>query len=75
MTKRVGNTVYLQETPPKKCELCGKIAELRPYGPNGENVCFECGMKDEAAAKKAFSTILDGAEEVVVLPPEIETQQ
>lgn len=33
----------------RKCELCGKVAETRPYGPKGEEVCFECGMKDEAA--------------------------
>ncbi len=31
----------------RKCELCGKIAETRPYGPKGERVCFDCGMKDE----------------------------
>lgn len=24
------------------CELCGKIAECRPYGPNGEQICFDC---------------------------------
>lgn len=30
---------------PDKCELCGKHAELRPYGPRGERICFECGMK------------------------------
>ena len=35
-----------------RCELCGRIEELRPYGPNCENVCFECGMKDEKAATK-----------------------
>ncbi|KKL27727.1 hypothetical protein LCGC14_2382230, partial [marine sediment metagenome] len=29
------------------CEWCGKEAELRPYGPKGENVCFSCGMKDK----------------------------
>jgi hypothetical protein len=37
------------------CQLCGKVAELRPYGPNGEYVCFACGMTDEAAAKAQFS--------------------
>lgn len=41
------------------CELCGKVAELRPYGPNDENVCFECGMKDEEAAKRKFFQQLD----------------
>lgn len=40
--------------PPGRCELCGAVEETRPYGPNGEEVCFSCGMKDEAAAKAAF---------------------
>ena len=40
--------------PPGRCDLCGVVAETRPYGPNGEDVCFDCGMKDEAAAKRAF---------------------
>jgi hypothetical protein len=39
---------------PQQCDLCGKIAELRPYGPKGEMVCFECGMKDEPAAIRGF---------------------
>ena len=39
---------------PQQCDLCGKVAELRPYGPHGECVCFECGMKNEAAARQAF---------------------
>lgn len=42
----------IQEEPPQRCELCGVIEETRPYGPNGEQVCFECGMKDEANALK-----------------------
>jgi hypothetical protein len=45
---------FIQETDPAPCEMCGKIRELRPYGPNGENVCFDCAMKDEAAAKRGF---------------------
>ncbi len=36
------------------CELCGEHAETRPYGPNGEEVCFDCGMKNEEAAKRGF---------------------
>ena len=31
----------------QQCDLCGKVAELRPYGPNGEAICFECSMKDK----------------------------
>lgn len=41
------------------CELCGKSAELRPYGPNGESICFECGMKDEETTLKQFEKLLD----------------
>lgn len=46
---------------PQKCDLCGKIAETRPYGPNGEDVCFPCGMKDEKAAKRGFRRLVLGA--------------
>jgi len=39
----------------RRCELCGKIDECRPYGPKGEQVCFDCGMKDEEACKRAMN--------------------
>lgn len=42
------------------CELCGKVAELRPYGPNGEFICFACGMKDEAATANQFEKRISG---------------
>lgn len=42
------------------CELCGDVAELRPYGPNGERVCFSCGMKDEVACRRALDLRFDG---------------
>ena len=44
-----------------QCEMCGKIDETRPYGPNGEEVCFDCGMKDEAAAARGFERFVLGA--------------
>lgn len=50
----------IEETPPAKCEMCGKVDELRPYGPNGENICFECGMKDEETTRKRFLQVLFG---------------
>jgi hypothetical protein len=40
--------------PDRRCELCGKVTECRPYGPKSEQVCFECGMKDEKAAARGF---------------------
>lgn len=27
---------------PQVCEMCGSIKECRPYGPNGEEICFDC---------------------------------
>ena len=50
MTERHGNVIFIGPEASQQCDLCGKIAELRPYGPQGECVCFECGMKDEEAA-------------------------
>lgn len=44
------------------CQMCGKVDELRPYGPNGEEVCFDCAMKDEAAAKRGFCRLVLGEE-------------
>lgn len=40
------------------CQLCGAKEETRPYGPNGESVCFGCGMLDEAAAERAFVRLI-----------------
>ncbi len=40
------------------CALCRKKKELRPYGPNGENICFDCGMKDEQNTKLRFSKLV-----------------
>lgn len=60
MTRKVGNKVFIEPTPDAKCELCGKIDELRPYGPKGENICFDCGMKNEEATSAAFDALVDG---------------
>ena len=51
----------IEQTPDRRCELCGKVAELRPYGPKSENVCFDCGMKDEKACERGFERLIGGA--------------
>lgn len=48
-------------SPDDKCELCGAVEETRPYGPKGERVCFDCGMKDEPAAQRGFDRYILGA--------------
>ncbi len=42
----------IQEEHPRQCGDCGKIAECRPYGPDGSVICFECMLKDEEGAKE-----------------------
>lgn len=60
-TDEDGNVWAIAE-PPGKCELCGEVKETRPYGPNGEEVCFKCGMKDEESAKAQFEKRFSNAE-------------
>jgi hypothetical protein len=42
------------------CELCGIIAECRPYGPNDEQICFDCAMKDEATTERKMAAYIFG---------------
>ena len=55
----------IQEQPPEVCEMCGVVDECRPYGPNDENICFECAMKDDestAIAEKKMAKYIFGEE-------------
>lgn len=52
------NHIYLEVTPDEKCEMCGTSAECRPYGPNGSNVCFDCGMKNESETRRNMERVL-----------------
>ena len=58
MTKRVGDVIIIESTAAAVCDLCGKTDELRPYGPNGEDICFDCGMKDEKTTTKQMNKLL-----------------
>lgn len=53
-------TVVLCEEEDDICEMCGKVDELRPYGPGGMRICFDCGMKDEKGTEKRMAAILFG---------------
>ena len=53
--------VIMQE-PEQFCEMCGKLDECRPYGPNDEQICFDCGMKDPDTTKKKMETYIFGDE-------------
>lgn len=53
----------IAEQEPEVCELCGIVDECRPYGPNDENICFECAMKDEETTRKKMEAYIFGTEE------------
>lgn len=44
------------------CVYCGKIRECRPYGKGGQQICYECGMKDEATTNEEFDKLFEGTE-------------
>jgi hypothetical protein len=62
--ERRGNTVIMDRIDPHafdgKCAFCGREEELRPYGPDNENICFDCAMKDEATTARKFAEMLEG---------------
>lgn len=63
MVLKVGKVAIIGhpvEAIPAKCEDCGKMDELRPYGKLGANVCFKCAMKDEANVNEMFRRRLGG---------------
>lgn len=42
------------------CELCGVEDECRPYGPKGEQICFDCAMKNEELTKQRMDEYIFG---------------
>jgi hypothetical protein len=58
MSRVVNGMIILEQEPDGKCELCGKIDELRPYGPNNERICFECGQKDPITTQREINEYL-----------------
>lgn len=51
---------FIAQQPLECCEMCGKIDECRPYGPNNENICFECAMKDEETTTQKMKEFILG---------------
>jgi hypothetical protein len=51
---------FIAQQSDEVCEMCGKVDECRPYGPNDENICFECGMKDEETTKRKMDAYIFG---------------
>jgi hypothetical protein len=43
--------------------MCGIIAECRPYGPNDEEICFECAQKDPKTTERKMAIYLFGEDD------------
>ena len=48
------------------CDVDEKLSELRPYGPNGAPICFDCGMEHEEETGQQFGAQLETCGEVAV---------
>ena len=53
---------FIAEEKEQVCEMCGTIAECRPYGPNDEEICFECAMKDEETTQAKMEAYIFGTD-------------
>lgn len=54
MSGRQGDLFVIEQENPQQCDSCGAVKELRPYGPGGSIVCFDCAMKDPKTAERHF---------------------
>jgi len=45
----------------ESCSVCLNEKECRPYGADGEPVCFDCAMKDEKTTKQQFQKVLNAS--------------
>lgn len=54
---------FIAPEPEQMCEMCGKIDECRPYGPEGEQLCFDCATSTpemKAIAEKRMREYIFG---------------
>jgi hypothetical protein len=57
-----------------KCSLCGSDDEVRPYGPTGSMICFNCAFatpERAAETERAFLTQLEACGPGVVVLGEV----
>lgn len=69
-----GQKVYVagwEPNAPECCELCNRPGKLRPFGPNGKFICFDCANKNPAETKKQMDKAIKPADFVFTLGEEI----
>ena len=51
---------FIAPEPDQMCEMCGKVDECRPYGPNDEQICFDCAMLDKETTERKMAAYIFG---------------
>lgn len=66
MSRKVGDTFYIEAETPQECFRCHKLVETRPAGLNDEQLCFNCVTQVELTYyEKKF---LSGIKKVAYTP-------
>lgn len=62
--ERKGDTIIMDRREPcmGTCETCHTVDDLRPYGPNNENICFSCAMKHPQITYERMQELLKGGQ-------------
>lgn len=60
MSKKIGPVVIIEVEKDRVCSMCGAKKECRPYGKDGADICFDCGMKNESETKRQMNHRLFG---------------
>lgn len=54
----VGTVLLIENEEPGRCELCGNMAELRPYGPGNKSICVDCADRDPEGTQERMDVFL-----------------
>lgn len=54
---------FIAPEPDQMCEMCGKVDECRPYGPNDEQICFDCAMLDKETTERKMAAYIFGEDD------------
>jgi hypothetical protein len=63
--------IWIMAEPDSKCELCGTVSETRPYGPNNEQICYDCGVKNEPITTQKMVEFAGSITGLVFIDPDI----
>lgn len=61
MTEFFKGGVIIKGEEPQQCDMCGKVAELRPYGKDGACICFPCSETIPEIVEAQFKKMLEGS--------------